>query len=123
MTKEKRPEALEGRTEKRITGCGALYVTVNFYKQKPFEVFLKMGKAGGCASAQCEGIGRLVSYALRSGGDHLEIARELQGIRCHQPNEEMLSCSDAVADVLSGIVREEIIPARTEASELSLSRV
>jgi ribonucleoside-diphosphate reductase alpha chain len=47
---------------------GDLYVTVNEDETgKPFEVFATLGKAGGAAMADVEGIGRLISLALRSG--------------------------------------------------------
>lgn len=70
-----------------------------------FEVFLNMGKAGGCA-AQCESIGRLISYSLRIGGDINEIIKVIKGIRCHQPSEESLSCADAIAEILHEAITE-----------------
>jgi ribonucleoside-diphosphate reductase alpha chain len=98
--KHKRPEILKGSTHCKTTGCGKIYITVNTMDDKPFEVFLNMGKAGGCAAAQCESIGRLISYSLRIGGDITEIIKVIKGIRCHQPSEESLSCADAEAEIL-----------------------
>ena len=51
---------------------------------KSFEVFgaLRMGKAGGCDSAQLEAISRLVSLALRSGIDPANVIEQLRGITC-----------------------------------------
>jgi ribonucleoside-diphosphate reductase alpha chain len=99
--KKKRPESLEGNTYARLTGCGKVYVTLNRdIDGSPFEVFLHIGKAGGCASAQCESIGRLISYALRIGGSIEDIISELKGIRCQNTTDEVLSCASAVADVL-----------------------
>lgn len=83
-----------------MTGCGKIYVTVNRDIEGPFEIFLKKGKAGVCASAQCESIGRLISYALRIGGSITDIVSELKGIRCQNTTNEVLSCASAVADVL-----------------------
>ena len=100
--KKKRPEALEGRTYSRRSGCGKIYVTVNRDKEgTPFEVFLHIGKAGGCAAAQCESIGRLISYSFRIGGSIDDIVSELKGIRCQQnTDDQILSCAWAVAEVL-----------------------
>lgn len=100
--KRKRPEILEGKTYSRRTGCGKIYVTVNRDSDGvPFEVFAHIGKAGGCAAAQCESIGRLISYAFRIGGSAEDIIGELKGIRCQQNTDDhILSCAWAVADIL-----------------------
>lgn len=98
--KELRPDVVTGGTIQARTGCGNIYITVNGVEGKPFEVFLNMGKAGGCAFAQCESLGRLISYSLRIGGNVGEIIKELKGIRCHQTSEDSMSCADAVARVL-----------------------
>ncbi|MBZ4642692.1 MAG: nrdA [Deferribacteraceae bacterium] len=61
-----RPKVLFGKTLEMMTGCGKLYVTINFDENnEPFEVFTSMGKAGGCAQSQCEAIGRLISLVFR----------------------------------------------------------
>ena len=67
----------------------------------PFEIFMQMGKAGGCAASQLEAIGRLLSMALRSGIKISSIIQQLRGIRCPSPSWEkggrIFSCSDAIA--------------------------
>lgn len=100
-----RPTVVTGTTTKVGTGCGNLYVTINEdMDQHPFEVFVQMGKAGGCAASQLEAIGRLVSLAFRSGVDVKIIANQLRGIRCPAPSWEkggrIFSCSDAIARVI-----------------------
>ncbi|MCX5693241.1 MAG: TSCPD domain-containing protein [Candidatus Omnitrophica bacterium] len=100
-----RPVVTNGTTTKVATGCGNLYITINVDDRSlPFEVFIQMGKAGGCAASQLEAIGRLVSLALRSGVENNKIVEQLRGIRCPSPSWEksgrIFSCSDAIARVL-----------------------
>ena len=78
-----RPREIHGITERVRTGHGNMYITINFdEKQRPFEVFGTLGKAGGCDSAQLEAISRLVSLALRSGINPEEVYNQLRGITC-----------------------------------------
>ncbi|MDO9081044.1 MAG: TSCPD domain-containing protein, partial [Desulfuromonadales bacterium] len=99
--KRDRPRALKGSTYQMETGCGPLYITINEDNAGLFEVFTTMGKAGGCASSQCEAIGRLVSLAWRSGVQARQTVKQLIGISCHKPagfgDNRITSCSDAVA--------------------------
>lgn len=106
----KRPELLHGSTRLMKTGCGNLYVTINRdEKNKPFEVFTNIGKAGGCAASQAEAIGRLISLALRSGIEPEEIVKQLKGISCHAPvwssNGKITSCSDAIAKAIEAEIK------------------
>ena len=97
-----RPTVVTGTTTKIGTGCGNLYITINEDGEgHPFEVFMQMGKAGGCAASQLEAIGRLVSLAFRASIDVQVIVDQLRGIRCPSPSWEkggrIFSCADAIA--------------------------
>lgn len=107
-----RPDVVHGETRVMPTGCGKLYVTVNSDEHGPFEVFAQMGKAGGCAASQSEGLARLISLALRSGVDPEQIIKQLKGISCHLPGWErgggkILSCPDAIAKTLERAIHPE----------------
>ena len=108
-----RPDTTSGITERINTGCGKLYVTVNWDDHGFCEVFASMGKAGGCAYSQIEATGRLISLALRSGVKMESIIRQLMGIRCPSPmwanGEQVVSCSDAIAKVLNHNAHANII--------------
>ncbi|HEX9896776.1 MAG TPA: vitamin B12-dependent ribonucleotide reductase [Dehalococcoidales bacterium] len=112
ITPRKRAKRTTGFTEKVNTGCGALYVTVNFDEFGMFEVFSSLGKAGGCASAQLEAIGRLISLSLRLGGDAQAVVKQLRGIRCPsiawEGGKSVLSCADAIASVLERHISGEV---------------
>jgi len=100
-----RSPVLRGETREKVTGCGSLYVTVNEDDLGPREVFANMGKAGGCASASTEAVGRLISLAFRYGVPADKIVKQLRGIRCHEPHgfgpNQILSCPDAIGKALA----------------------
>ena len=81
--KSPRPAAAPGYTIQRRSPCGKLFVTVTIQDDKPFEVFIRFGKAGGCGSAMADGLARLVSYGLRSGLEAQDAVKALSGISCH----------------------------------------
>ncbi len=112
VTPRARPQTLASETYRVRSGHGNLYITVGLDEDKrPFEVFATSGKPGGCHYAYMEGIGRLVSLALRSNVELHEIVRQLRGITCC-PNwdkdmggsgkgVQIQSGADAIAHVLA----------------------
>ena len=102
----KRPIIVHGITKRIQTGCGKLYVTLNRDDDgHPIEVFVRLGKAGGCASSQTESLGRLISIMLKHSIGLEEVIKQLSGIGCHQPafvgeGKKTLSCADAVSQAL-----------------------
>jgi len=103
-----RPEVTQGITQRLETGCGHMYVTINTDDQGACEIFVQMGKVGGCASAQLEAIARLSSLALRSNIRLEAIIRQLKGIRCQSPmwhkGQMITSCGDAVGRALENFL-------------------
>src|SRR6266568_9400008 len=99
-----RPDVITGRTQKILTGYGALYVTVNEDEKGLFEVFAQIGRGGGYTASFTEGIARLVSLCLRSGIPVDEIIDQLEGIRspriAYDHGEHILSIPDAIAKAL-----------------------
>lgn len=105
-----RPTRTYGSTERITTGCGTMYVTINEDDQGLCEVFVAMGKTGGCNASQLEAIGRLISLALRAGVDPHSIHKHLRGIRCHSPawgnGGAVMSCADAIGIAIEHYLEE-----------------
>ncbi len=103
-----RPEITQGTTQRLETGCGHMYVTINTDSHGACEVFVQMGKVGGCASAQLEAIARLSSLALRANVKVESLIRQLKGIRCQSPmwhkGKMITSCGDAVGQALENFL-------------------
>jgi ribonucleoside-diphosphate reductase alpha chain len=112
ITPRKRPKRTTAFVEKVRTGCGSMYVTVSSDDKGVCEVFVALGKAGGCASAQLEAIGRLTALSLRSGVDPSEVVKMLKGIRCPSiawdEGKSILSCADAIATVLDNYLKGQV---------------
>jgi ribonucleoside-diphosphate reductase alpha chain len=110
ITPRPRPDITNGFTEKVRTGCGNLYITVNYDEQGICEVFTNTGRAGGCPS-QSEATSRLVSIALRSGMDAESIIEQLKGIRCpstiRQRDMKVLSCPDAIGQLIEKVMNHQ----------------
>ena len=63
-----RPVMLNGITTRERTPLGTAFITINYTNEKakdPFEVFVRLGKAGSDLEADAEAIGRLLSLILR----------------------------------------------------------
>ena len=100
-----RPKKLFGETTKIATGHGTLYATINSGNSHPTEVFLNLGKAGGCVNTFTEALGRVLSTALSSGIDPNLLAEQLQGISCphtaFSDGQTVTSVPDALGKILA----------------------
>ncbi len=111
IEKRPRPDVVSGKTYKKKTGYGMMYVTINDDEEgHPFEVFATIGKTGGVYAAKSESICRLVSLALRSGIKVDDVIAQLQGIRGPMPiwdnGVQVFSLADAMAQVLRAHVKQ-----------------
>lgn len=121
LEKKTRPRVVKSEVTAVKTGCGTLHVNVGFNSEEPFEVFISLGKAGGCSNCQNEALGRAISLGLRYGVPVQEYIKQLSWIRCPNPNmwpkeDRCLSCPDGVAMVLQSYVKDG---ARKEVEEMA----
>lgn len=66
MKRRPRPATLHGMTYRKETPLGTAFVTVNINGgNRPFEVFMNVGKAGSDVASVSEALGRLISLILR----------------------------------------------------------
>jgi ribonucleoside-diphosphate reductase alpha chain len=73
-----RPPLLPGLTFRESTPLGTAFITVNHTDEgptEPFEVFVRLGKAGSDLEADAEALGRLISLILRLASPISRIAR------------------------------------------------
>src|SRR5438132_1175460 len=99
-----RPDVITGRTQKILTGYGALYVTVNEDEKGLFARLAQIGRGGGYTASFTEGIARLASLCLRSGVPVDEIIDQLERIRSPRigvdHGERVYSIPDAIAKAI-----------------------
>jgi len=113
-TVKPRPMVVRGATYKIQTPVGMAFITLNTNggnPPEPLEMFITVGKAGSDVYAMAEGLGRIISVALRFSS-HLpvttrvrEIIDQLAGIGGARSSgfgkDKIRSLPDAVAKVLS----------------------
>ncbi|OPX88021.1 MAG: Ribonucleoside-diphosphate reductase NrdZ [Pelotomaculum sp. PtaB.Bin104] len=112
-----RPRSAHGMTHRLDTGCGKLYLTVNYQPDSGeiLETFITTGSDGGCL-VYTEATSRLISLAIRGGISIDEVAEQLQGT--HSCPSYMLargkgknlspgrSCASAIANKIAEIKAE-----------------
>lgn len=106
--KLEKPQAVARETKSIKTDCGMLYVTLIFKKGYPDSVSIQLANIGGCTSSMLRALGRMISIALQAGVPVENIVKKLESIRCHA----ILSCSEAIAEVLEEYCRPKRKPAK-----------
>ncbi len=81
--KVKRPKIVEGYSPKIVTAHGNMYLNINSWDGKVYEVFANVGKPGGCAAAYMGALTRIITLGLRHGVPLAEVVEQLKDTMCH----------------------------------------
>jgi hypothetical protein len=112
-------------------GCGNVYVTVNYDNEDIVrEVFVKVGKSGGCQNCWAISMGRVVSVALQDAKKgKTRIAKTLLGVSCPsaQPGlkddpDRIMSCMDGLARILMEQLENTLVVIAEKVPEENESR-
>lgn len=112
-----RPVSAHGMTHRLDTGCGKIYLTINYQPDNGeiLETFITTGSDGGCL-VYTEAASRLISLAIRGGISIEKITEQLEGT--HSCPSYMLakgkgkkispgrSCASAIAKHLAEVKKE-----------------
>ena len=107
-----------GRTWSIQTPVGTLHATINEDEEgNPYEIFFNVGKAGGDILAVAEGLGRLISLALRTTPAKLSLSKlkmiveQISGIGGSSSVgfgvKKVRSLPDAIAKVIEDYLKEK----------------
>ena len=80
-----RPIKRDGSTVEIKTPHGKFFVTVNFYDNKPIEMFFSIGKQGGMVNVVIDALARICSKGLQAGMDMKWIVDTLEGLKGDHP--------------------------------------
>lgn len=102
-----RPKTLPSVTYREKVACGTLYVTITSYEDEPFEIFIAMGKVGGCISTLNSILARVMSIALRSGTDIEKLLDQLDNQSCPNSSPVAGSCPQGVANAIRRFLNDK----------------
>ena len=96
------PSVMPAVRIRRETPFGHLHVSivVDPRADKELEVFAWLGKCGEMTTTDLEGICRITSLYLRSGGDLRDIVKQLTGIGTKLVSDKIGSVPDSLGQVL-----------------------
>ncbi|MCG0278628.1 MAG: vitamin B12-dependent ribonucleotide reductase [Thermanaeromonas sp.] len=119
-----RPKRTIGVTEQVKTGCGKMYITVNYDQEGLIETFITTGSSGGC-SGFTEGVSRLISLALRANIAPEAIIDQLTSVSCPNYMRRRATDKDIVGkscpDIIGRVLAQELKNWQQHGPQLSTS--
>ena len=111
--KSKRPAVLQGKTIKEKTGCGSIYITLNYDdKGNLFEVRFSMGKAGHCVNTMLIREAVAISKWLQTEVDRDEVIsffkEHWMGVSCNNAEKLDDKRFSSCGDVIGRAILEEL---------------
>ncbi|MCL4440539.1 MAG: vitamin B12-dependent ribonucleotide reductase, partial [Firmicutes bacterium] len=119
-----RPKRTLGVTEQVKTGCGKMYITVNYDQEGIIETFITTGSSGGC-SGFTEGVSRLVSLALRANISPESIIDQLTSVSCptflRRKAMDKSVVGKSCPDIIGRVLIQEMQRLKEEGTKLAAS--
>jgi ribonucleoside-diphosphate reductase alpha chain len=114
---KQRPIKRDGSTVEIKTPHGKFYVTVNYYDDKPIEMFFSVGKQGGLVNVVIDALARICSKGLQAGMTMEWIVDTLEGLKGDIPfwfkiadGEEKQRQAESIVDALSKVLLYHFMP-------------
>ncbi len=90
------------------TGCGHLYVILDYHDGRARRVVAQLGKQGSCTRCQNDALAVAITVGLTHNVPISEYIESLRGYQCENPNmfpknNRVLSCPDGIAKALEEI--------------------
>lgn len=121
-----RPKRTIGVTEQVKTGCGRMYITVNYDQKGVIETFITTGSSGGC-SGFTEGVSRLISLALRANIAPEAIIDQLTSVSCptflRRKATDKSVIGKSCPDIIGKILAQQLETRKEELSSSDLSAI
>lgn len=117
------PGLTVGREVHKKTGCGNIYVTINFKDGKFHNLLIVAEGKNNCSNSMNAALADTLTFAIRRAkeeGDLDAIYRNLHGQSCNNcpANEEHISsCADAVARVIKEVLIDKKYPIPKDVSD------
>jgi len=107
LTEIIRPPVRDAKIYEVQTKYGALHATISKYRDRLYEMFLTVSRAGSDLSPISEALGRLITLLFKKGVSAEEIQHQLQGVGGQTQIAAVRSLPDGIATVLEMVKTTE----------------
>lgn len=105
-----RPIKRKGETVEIPTPYGKMFITCNYNKEQPFEIFFRVGKQGALTNVLIDALGRVCSKALQGGIPIDMIVDTLRGLKGDKfwykidDNTKKMETAESIVDAIAQLI-------------------